>query len=89
MENTFRTTVTPWGNSQGIRIPKEILRALGIMVHEEVDMNIEKDRLIIKKRVQRKTLEEYAAPYGGKLGPYEEFDFGDGIGIAGWLDEEH
>ena len=89
MGSMMKTTVKPWGNSQGIRISKELLSLLGIAVNEEVDLSIEDDRLIIRKPVQRKTLEEYAQPYGGKLGPYHEFDFGDGIGIKRWLDESN
>ena len=88
MAGTMKTTVKPWGNSQGIRIPKDLLSLLGITVNDEVDLTIEKNRLIISKPVQRKTLEEYALPYGRKLGPYKEFDFGDGIGIGRWLDED-
>lgn len=38
--------------------------------------------------VSQKTLEEYANDSGGKLGPYEEFDFGEMIGIEKWLDEQ-
>jgi antitoxin MazE len=80
-------TIQKWGNSQGIRISKELLNLLGIAVNEEVDLSIENNRLIVSKSVQRQSLEEYARPYGGKLGPYKEFDFGDGIGIERWLDE--
>ena len=87
MDKTMKTLVRPWGNSQGIRISRELLNLLGIAVNEEVDLSIENNRLIISKPVQRKSLEEYAQPYGGKLGPYNEFDFGDGIGIGRWLDE--
>ncbi len=87
MEYVMNTIIRPWGNSQGIRISKEIMNALGLSVNEEVRMSVEDDRLIISKNVRRKTLEEYAEPYGGKLGPYEEFDFGEGIGISRWLNE--
>ena len=87
MGSTMKTVVRPWGNSQGIRISRELLSLLGISVNEEVDLSVEQDRLVIRKSVQRKSLEEYARPYGGKLGPYTEFDFGDGIGIGRWLDE--
>ena len=87
MASTMKTTVRPWGNSQGIRISKELLNLLGITINEEVELSIENNRLIISKPVQRKTLEEYARPYGGQLGPYSEFDFGEGIGIGRWLDE--
>ena len=88
MSSKMKTTVKPWGNSQGIRISRELLNLLGISVNEEVDLSVEDNRLIISKSVQRKSLEEYAQPYGGKLGPYKEFDFGDGIGIRRWLDED-
>ena len=87
MGNMMKTVVKPWGNSQGIRISKELLNLLGITVNEEVDLSVDNNRLIISKSIQRKSLEEYARPYGGKLGPYTEFDFGDGIGIGRWLDE--
>ena len=36
----------------------------------------------------RKTLQEYAEEFVGKLGPYEEFDWGEGMGIEKWLDAE-
>lgn len=88
MDSVIRTIVRPWGNSQGIRISREILSALGIQANDEVDMKLEQGRLIISKTVRRKTLEEYANAYGGKLGPYEEFEFGEGIGIERWLDEQ-
>ncbi len=87
MASVVKATVRPWGNSQGIRIPKEILSALGLAVDEEVNLTVENKSLIITKTIQKKTLEEYAKPYGGKLGPYDEFDFGEDIGIKRWLDE--
>ena len=34
----MKTIVKPWGNSQGIRISKELLNLLGIGVNEEVDL---------------------------------------------------
>ena len=89
MSSKMKTIVRPWGNSQGIRISKELLNLVGISINEEVDLSIEDNRLIISKSVQRKSLEEYAQPYGGKLGPYKEFDFGDGIGIRRWLDDDN
>lgn len=85
---TSYTTVRPWGNSQGIRIPKDILDSLQISVHDELSMRIHNSQLILEKKVRRKTLEEYAEPYGGTLGPYEEFDFGEDMGIERWLHAE-
>ena len=34
------------GNSRGIRLPKAILHQLGI--HDEVDLEVERDRIVIK-----------------------------------------
>jgi antitoxin MazE len=37
--------------------------------------------MVLKKQEKEHcTLEERAEKYGGKLGPYEEFDWGDPIG---------
>ena len=60
MDKTMKTLVRPWGNSQGIRISRELLNLLGIAVNEEVALSIDNNRLIISKIVQRKSLEEYA-----------------------------
>ena len=79
--------IRPWGNSQGIRIPKDILAFLDIALHEEVLLEVHEEGLLIRKKVQRKTLQEYAEEFGGKLGPYDEFDWGEGMGISRWLDE--
>ncbi|MDO4805422.1 MAG: AbrB/MazE/SpoVT family DNA-binding domain-containing protein [Lachnospiraceae bacterium] len=87
MNLTGNVTLSSWGNSQGIRIPKEILKKLHIKPNDELTMKVDGNRLIVEKTVCRRTLEEYAKPFGGKLGPYEEFDFGEGIGIDKWLDD--
>ena len=76
----------PWGNSQGIRISREILRMIGADQNTELEMDVKGDSIILRKPVQRKTLPEYAAACGGKLGPYDEFDWGGGMGIERWLD---
>jgi len=41
------TTITKWGNSQGIRIPKKYLEELGLKVGERVDIKIEDGKIII------------------------------------------
>jgi antitoxin MazE len=42
----LKTTLTRIGNSQGIRIPKSIIEQLGL--HKEVELEIEKDHLIVR-----------------------------------------
>ena len=88
MPITTHVCVKQWGNSHGIRIPKEFLNTLDIHPNEEVLLEIMDNALIIRKDNSRKTLEEYAAAFGGRLGPYEEFDWGEDIEIRRWLDDE-
>ena len=84
--------IRPWGNSHGIRLSKELMQRVGITAEDLLEMDVRDGMIILRKQVQRKTLPEYAAEYGGTLGPYEEFDWGsesgeDGIGIGRWLYE--
>lgn len=88
MRNTMTTVVKPWGNSHGIRLSKEIMTAMDIHANDSLSLDIVGDSIIIKKTITRKTLPEYASAFGGRLGPYEEFDWGDGIGIERWLNDE-
>lgn len=89
MAETLTAHVRPWGNSHGIRISKEMMRIMDIHPNDALQIVVNGDSIILKKAVQRKSLQEYAADYGGSLGPYEEFDWGDGIGIGRWLDAEN
>ena len=79
----METQVIKWGNSQGIRLPKALLQACNIQVNDHVTIIYKDDQIIIKKAFHR-TLEERAEKYGGKLGPYEEFDWGSPEGNEVW-----
>lgn len=43
------TKIRTWGNSQGLCIPKDFLRQLGLNVHDRVEVTIENDHIIIRK----------------------------------------
>ena len=88
MQQTLKAVLRPWGNSHGIRISKEMMNAMGILPNEELSVEIRGNSIVLRKHVERKTLPEYAEEFGGKLGPYQEFDWEDGLGIGRWLDEE-
>ena len=85
-------TVQKWGNSQGIRIPKSVLEALGIRENDRVELLQEKDSITIKKAalVPHKTLEERLTAFYGK--PIEEIgriqsrevDWGEAEGSEVW-----
>lgn len=79
------TQVKKWGNSQGIRLSKELLALAGIKNEDFLDIELIEGNIVLKKAENRhRTLEERAEEYGGKLGPYEEFDWGEPVGRERW-----
>jgi len=42
------TKIQKWGNSQGLRFPKEMLYQAEISIGDEVDMNVHHGEIIIK-----------------------------------------
>lgn len=67
-------TIQKWGNSQGLRIPKPILEALGIRENDRVELVPSGDTLTIKKATtdRHKSLEERLTAFYGK--PVEEIE---------------
>ncbi len=76
--------VKAWGNSQGIRLSKELLDSAGIRLNEYLDVKVINDNIVLTKTFRHKTLEERAAEYGGSLGPYEEMSWGEPSGREIW-----
>jgi len=74
-----------WGNSQGIRLSKELLTLAGIKNNDILEIELQDGNIVLKKaKKEHRTLEELAQEYGGKLGPYEEFDWGEPVGRENW-----
>ena len=81
----METQLVKWGNGQGIRIPKLILQELDIKVNDTLSMEVRGEQIIIEKvKFKHRSLEERARAYGGKLGPYTEFDWGEPKGQKVW-----
>lgn len=77
--------VKAWGNSQGIRLSKELLALAGIKNNDVLEIEVIEGGIVLKKAGKKhRTLEERAAEFGGRLGPYEEFDWGDPEGRERW-----
>lgn len=77
----MQTTIQKWGNSQGIRIPKTFLDALGMAENDLVELNRVDDNIVITKAKRQKelTLEDIFKDYDGKYAA-EEFDWGAPVG---------
>lgn len=80
----MQTQVKAWGNSQGIRIPREVLQTAGITIDEILDIKVKNGVIILEKTFKHKTLEERAAEFGGNLNLDGEFDWGEPVGREVW-----
>ncbi len=75
------TSIQKWGNSQGIRLPKNILTAAGLSAGCAVKIVAEPDRIVIHKIDKRKhrSLQELFQNYSGEAAG-EEWDTGTPVG---------
>ncbi len=56
-----------WGNSDGIRIPSNILKALNLKTNDKVDLKYEEDKIILSKPKKEKiSLKEKFSKYNGE-----------------------
>lgn len=75
----------PWGNSQGIRLPKAVLNEAGFQPDDTLIVRAESGRIVLYRSIRHKSLEERAAEYGGKLNLDGELDWrGDPVGNEVW-----
>ena len=54
----MQAQVKKWGNSQGIRLSKEILKSAGIALNEVLDVTVSNGVITFVKPFRHKTLEE-------------------------------
>jgi antitoxin MazE len=77
------TSVTKWGNSQGVRIPRDILEVADIAGGDQVEITAEKGSIVIRKHHKRETIHELFEGFDGEymLG---EVDWGRPVGDEIW-----
>ena len=80
----MQAQVKEWGNSQGIRLSREILKSAGIELNEVLDVTVSNGVITLVKPFRHKTLEERAAEYNGKLMLNGEYDWGEPVGREVW-----
>jgi len=80
-------TIQKWGNSNAVRLPKNILEELLLGENDKVEITEENDSIIIRKAVRKrrakKSLEELFANYDGDY-QCEEIDWGPPVGNEVW-----
>lgn len=84
-DDFMQATIQKWGNSQGIRIPKAFLEALGMAENDLVELKRVDDNIVITKAKTEKeiTLDDIFKDYNGE-NVVEEFDWGAPAGKEVW-----
>lgn len=76
-----KTRIKKWGNSYAVRIPSLVIRELGVSLDDEVEMEVGRRGVFIKK--PRKTLKEMMKNMGKDNIP-EELEWGEPRGQEIW-----
>lgn len=81
----MQVTIQKWGNSQGIRIPKAFLEAVGLMENDCVSLERVDDSIVIKKVSSSKklTLDDIFAGYEEDC-ECNEYEWGSPVGREVW-----
>lgn len=80
----MQVQVKPWGNSQGIRISRELLQEANVGINDILDVKVSNGKITLVKSFRHKSLEERAAEFGGKLNLDGEYDWGEPMGREVW-----
>ena len=80
----MQTQIKSWGNSQAVRLAKELLELAGMKANEDVNIEASEGVITISKQFKHKTLEERAAEFNGNLNIGELQDWGNPVGKELW-----
>jgi len=86
METNMPTKIQKWGNSQGLRLNKQLLERAGLKPGDEVEISVEDSSLVIvpAKKIRGKyNLENLVARIPKDYQP-EEIDWGKPSGREEW-----
>ena len=78
-------TISSWGNSQGFRLPKDIMKELHLSVGDKMKVLIKNRKIIlepIKQSREKYDINELVQQLPSDYIPYEEFD--NKIGLEEW-----
>ena len=68
--------IQKWGNSQGIRLPKKILKDLGININDKIEISLNGEEIILKKIKKYTNLDDLFKDYKGDYRKdFDEFEF--------------
>ena len=74
-----QVAIRSWGNSQGIRIPKNVLEKMQLKISDVLDLEIMDDTIVLRKQFVHKSFEERLAEFNGEISVCD-FDWGEPAG---------
>ena len=67
-------TISKWGNSQGVRLPKDIIQLLELSIGDKVELKREGNKVIIEPiKKKRYDIKELVKMIPDDYNPHEEF----------------
>ena len=83
---TLSTTISKWGNGQGIRLPKTLMELLEWENNDKLEIIVDEGNIKIRtaeNKRKRKSIEELFANYEGEY-KAQEIDWGEPKGEEIW-----
>ncbi len=76
-------TISKWGNSQGLRFPKDLMQELDLNIGDKVELKTKDDVVIIKPIKKKKlNINDLVKKIPNDYNPSEEFS--DKVGLEEW-----
>ena len=76
------TTISSWGNSQGLRFPKDIMRELSLHVGDKLKILVENQKIIlepIRHEREKYNIDDLVKKLPKDYKAHEEFDTATGL----------
>jgi antitoxin MazE len=81
-ENIMTATISSWGNSQGLRFPKDVMKELHLSIGDKMNIVIENQKIVlepIKQSREKYDINELIKKLPSNYKAYEEFDNKTGL----------
>ena len=76
---TMQIKISKWGNSLGVRVPKDVAHELGLKEGSNAELAVEKGRLVISPRKRRRTIDDLVAGMTPEA-MHQAFEWGPDVG---------
>lgn len=75
----MQVKISKWGNSLGVRVPKDVADKLGLKEGASADLSVDRGRIVISTKKPRRTIEDLVVGMTPKA-MHEAFDWGPDVG---------